>query len=253
CDGTNPDCPADALRPTSFTCRASAGVCDVADNCDGANAACPADAKSTAVCRAAAGGCDVAESCDGVADACPADVLVSSGTTCRAAAGSCDVAEACTGLLASCPPDVFVPNSTPCNDGNVCTTPDTCQAGACVGTPAPTSCADHFLCYLTRGSFAGTATLQDQFETAVASLVRARHLCTPAEKNGEPVLDTNIHLKSYMIRQTPTHVRQTNLLITNQFGQIRVNTIKPDLLFVPANKSLVSQPPAPVNTAHNVD
>jgi hypothetical protein len=48
-------------------------------------------------------------------------------------------------------------------------------------------------------------------------------------------------------------VRRTNLLITNQFGQIRVDTIKPDLLFVPAHKSLVSQPPPPDNNAHAVD
>jgi hypothetical protein len=61
-------------------CRASAGVCDVAESCDGAGNDCPAGLASwpaSTECRAAvAGGCDVAESCTGASAACPADVVV---------------------------------------------------------------------------------------------------------------------------------------------------------------------------------
>src|SRR2546422_9272812 len=33
CTGTNASCPADAVKPSSFECRASAGVCDTAESC----------------------------------------------------------------------------------------------------------------------------------------------------------------------------------------------------------------------------
>ncbi len=82
-------------------CRASAGACDPAESCPVASATCPADAKRMGVCRAAAGDCDVAESCNGVSNACPSNSLA--------------------------------PNGTSCNDGDVCTSPDECQSGSCVG------------------------------------------------------------------------------------------------------------------------
>jgi hypothetical protein len=89
-------------RRARRTCRASAGVCDVAESCDGVNDDCPADGfqPSSTVCRparrvrrrravhgdgrrvsrrreehgglpAGRGDCDVAESCDGVSNTCP--------------------------------------------------------------------------------------------------------------------------------------------------------------------------------------
>jgi len=179
------------------------------------------------------------------------------GTPCRPAAGSCDVAEVCTGLSSTCPSDITVPDTTPCNDANTCTTSDACLGGVCVGTPDPTSCVDHFLCYKTRQPSApyNNATLVDSFDGSVAATVKkARYLCTPAENDGGPVLDNVTHLKAYKFRQTPTHVRETNLLVTNDsFGSIRLDTTRPDLLYVPAAKSLVTQPLPPDNNLHNVD
>ena len=42
-----------AFSPTTVTCRASAGICDVAETCDGTGAACPGDgfAATSVVCR----------------------------------------------------------------------------------------------------------------------------------------------------------------------------------------------------------
>jgi len=212
--------------------------------------------KSTAVCRPAAGTCDVAESCDGSSDTCPADVLAPTGTTCRAAAGACDVAEVCTGLSGACPPDVFLPNNTPCDDSNACTTPDSCQGGVCVGTPSPGTCADHYLCYKAKISGFTAVTgvhLVDTWEDVMASVLKARQLCTPADKNGEGIVDATTHLESYTFRQTTPHVRQT-VATTNQFGNLSLTTTKPDTLFVPTAKSLgPSSPPAPDNNAINVD
>jgi hypothetical protein len=255
CDGTNPTCPADAFVPSNVTCRPSAGVCDIADHCPGTGAACPPDAKSTAVCRPSAGSCDVAESCNGTSDTCPADAFAPTGASCRAAAGTCDVAEVCTGLTGTCPPDISLPNGTPCDDLNTCTTPDTCQGGTCTGTPSPGTCADHFLCY--KAKIRGftpipSVSLADEFESVTASLVKARHLCTPADKNGEGINDPNTHLETYSARQTTAHVRQT-VLTTNQFPAISLTTTKPDLLFVPTAKSLVASPPPPDDNLHDVD
>ena len=133
CDGASGACPADVLVTAGVECRASGGDCDLAESCTGTSAACPVDAKRTGECRASAGDCDVAESCDGVSDTCPPDTLRPATFVCRAATGDCDVAETCTGTSPSCPADTLEPDGSGCDDGNSCTTPDTCVAGQCQG------------------------------------------------------------------------------------------------------------------------
>src|SRR5262249_30679860 len=157
--------------------------------------------------------------CDGSSNACPADALAPAGTTCRSATGICDVAETCTGLSAACPPDVAAPNGTPCNDNNSCTTPDACQGGVCVGTPDPTSCADHFLCYKVKPTapFAGVADvhLVDQFEDIHAAVRKAKALCPPADAGGG-IADSATHLQAYTIKAlsgTPKFARRTGVRI----------------------------------------
>jgi hypothetical protein len=238
-------------------------VCDNAENCTGTSAPCPADQKSTAVCRAAAGVCDVAESCDGVNDTCPADQLAPASTVCRAASGTCDVAETCTGTSTTCPADVAEPDGTSCNDGNLCTTPDTCEGGVCVGTPAPGSCGDHYLCYKVKPQAPFTKVLGvhlvDQFEDITADITKLRELCTPVSKNGEPVNDDVTHLAAYSFKAvsgTPHFARTTHIRLDNQVtapGGLFVDTIKRDLLLVPTNKNLSTPPPAPDNDAIGVD
>src|SRR5439155_861439 len=87
CTGSSSTCPANAFSSSTTTCRASAGLCDTPENCTGSSAACPPDGKSTAVCRASAGPCDVAESCDGVGNNCPPDGFQPATPVCRASAG----------------------------------------------------------------------------------------------------------------------------------------------------------------------
>jgi hypothetical protein len=131
----NDDCPADAFVSSSTTCRASAGVCDLAENCTGSSAACPADAKSTAVCRAAAGVCDLTETCDGVNDDCPADSVSGAFVVCRPSAGICDVVENCDGVGVNCPADGFQSTSSVCRaSAGVCDVAENCT-GAGVACP----------------------------------------------------------------------------------------------------------------------
>ncbi|WP_282421188.1 MYXO-CTERM sorting domain-containing protein [Polyangium sp. 15x6] len=77
------------------------------------------------VCRASVGVCDVAEACDGAANDCPADAKAAAGTECRASAGACDVAETCDGQTLDCPADGFAIDGTPCAAG-------ACEGGVCM-------------------------------------------------------------------------------------------------------------------------
>ena len=116
CNGTALTCPADGFLTAGTTCRAASGVCDVAETCSGTSAACPANGFAAAgtVCRASAGACDAPETCSGTASTCPADALAVAGTVCRPALGACDVAETCSGSSATCPVDLLAAAGTTC-------------------------------------------------------------------------------------------------------------------------------------------
>jgi hypothetical protein len=260
CTGSGVNCPADALSPSGTVCRASAGTCDVAETCDGSTAGCPADgfAPSSTTCRPSVGTCDVAENCTGSGAACPADGFEPTGTSCRAAAGVCDVAEVCTGLSGTCPADLTLPNGTPCDDTNTCTSPDTCQGGICTGTPLG-NCTDHYLCYKSKRQSVFTPALNvrlvDQFEDIRVDVKQLKDICTPADKNGEGVIDAVTHVNSYSMKArtgTPRFVRRTNVRVDNQLigSPFFIDVFKRDLLLVPSNKNL-SGPTTPPTT--NVD
>jgi hypothetical protein len=200
----------------------------------------------------------VAEECSGSDAQCPTDAFQPSSVECRAAAGVCDLAESCTGLGAACPPDLSLPDGTSCSDGSTCTVGDTCQSGACVGTPTLDTCLDDFLCYRSRATgFTSIPSvhLVDAFEDQTFTARKPKNLCTPADKNdGNGTVDPATHLVSYQIRSNGgTHIRRTNLRVTNQLGTLEVDTIRPDLLLVPAAKSLTSPPSPPAFNSHAVD
>jgi hypothetical protein len=94
--------------------------------------------------------------------------------------------------------------------------------------------------------------LVDQFETGDWQVVKGKGLCTPADLNGTGVNDPATHLRSYQIKAvppTPRHQRRTLVHVTNGLGanggDLRVDTVKPDLLLVPADKDLHVDPPLP--------
>lgn len=154
CDGVAKTCPADAKKPNGTACtsdgnpcsldicngssnlcqhpagnagavcRATAGVCDVAETCTGASTTCPPDAflNFTNLCRPQNGGCDIQENCSGSSPNCPPDSPRLNGFVCRASAGVCDVSETCDGVNFACPADAKKPSGTACaSDGNPCT------------------------------------------------------------------------------------------------------------------------------------
>src|SRR2546428_418500 len=205
----------------------------------------------------APGACGVREGCTGQRPSGPPDARQQNGAVCRPGTGVCDPAETCDGVNVACPPDAFAPDGTPCNDGSACTDNDACFRGACVGTTNVDACLDDFYCYKTKPS-AGESRftpvtgvhLVDQFDDLHFDVVKPRFLCPPADKNSQGIVDPATHLRAYAIRAvrgTPRYSPRTNILVTNQLGDIHVNTIRPDLLLVPAAKSLTAppSPPAP--------
>jgi len=183
CDGVNPNCPADAFKPSSTLCRPAAGECDIDDFCPGNGPNCSADAKKGAgtpctpdgnpctldqcdgtsptcqhppgnagtVCRAAAGDCDVAEACSGTSTTCPVDGFKSSATVCRAAAGDCDIPENCTGTSATCPADSFKSSTTVCRAAaGDCDVPENCT-GTSATCPADTLKSSSTVCRAAAG------------------------------------------------------------------------------------------------------
>jgi hypothetical protein len=234
------------------------GDCDVAENCDG-NGACPVDGFLTSgtECRGVAGDCDVAEECTGSSAACPTDDVVTAGTECRGVSGVCDVAETCDGSSTACPTDGVAPDGTACEDGNVCTTADTCTGGVCQGSGGGgEGCADAFMCYKSKATvFAPVlgVSVDDAIDGATIVDVKAhKNLCVPSDQDGGGIIDAATHLTGYKIKATG-HVKQTGIVIQNAVGSLSLDTIRPDLLFAPANVDPMNPPSAPDGSSHNVN
>src|SRR5207249_9833083 len=109
CSGTSHP-SVDGFQPSTFTCRASAGQCDVAETCTGTSGACPADgfASSATLCTGTSqgGACDddAADHCSGTSNTC-VDVFQASTDRKSVAEGQCDVAETRTRTSSTGPED----------------------------------------------------------------------------------------------------------------------------------------------------
>ena len=129
------------------------------------------------------------------------------------------------------------------NEGAACTTEATCG-----GTEDVTA-----FCTPNKFPTGVQVTLTDQFETNLFDVQKPTSLCNPANKNGEDpsaVTDPE-HLEAYQITEAkgrPKHVKRTDLTVTNQFGSLQLDTIKPSRLLVPTAKSRTGPVPEPVPT-----
>ena len=194
CTGTSASCPADTKKTNGTACTDDGNLC-TADQCDGSNVLCqhPAGNAGT-VCRASAGICDVAEVCTGTSTSCPADGKAPNGTTCSdgnaCTTGDSCQSGTCTGTVVTCTAqdqchtagtcnqstgvcsNPVAANGTTCSDGNACTTGDSCQSGTCSGT-------------------AVTCTAQDQCHTA-GTCNQSTGVCSnPVAANGTTCSDGN--------------------------------------------------------------
>ncbi len=104
---------------------------------------------------------------------------------------------------------------------------------------------DHYKCYVATGATvdAGVA-LQDQFGQTSAIVLSPRLFCTPAAKNGEPILDPVTHLTCY--DTTPPGVAPGPVPILNQFlpAPDQLLLVEADMLCAPGTKQ-IQPPPGP--------
>ena len=103
-------------------------------------------------------------------------------------------------------------------------------------TNPPGAPADHFLAYKTKAEkvppFAKITgvSLVDQFESGAFDVLAPADLLVPADKNGEGIADAVTHLRAYKIKASrggPKHVKQLGVSVTNQFGTLSLDTMKP--------------------------
>ena len=111
------------------------------------------------------------------------------------------------------------------------------------------------MCYeVDRQPFATISGINLSNDFSNASTVdvrRLKRLCAPANKNDEdpqaPLLPE--HLAGYsIIRSDPRFQTHFSQEVTNQFGTITMDVVRPDLLMVPTAKSLSGSPDAPADS-----
>jgi hypothetical protein len=177
-------------------------------------------------------------------------------TPCPPDNNECTLDPACNPATGQCthPP---APDSTPCTDTdqNACTVAG-CEAGQCV-QPHVEVCQtpDHFQCYEIKPRAFSTLSgisVEDQFGLHSEKVRFPHRLCAPANKNGEdPTAPSHPdHLQGH--RVSGPNVRVANLDVTNQFGTIKLDITKPDVLMEPTLKTLALPGPAAPPTDPNV-
>src|SRR5205814_6998576 len=123
CPGTSGACPADGFASPSTRCAGASqgGACDddAPDHCTGTSNSCVDVFRAASyTCRISAGQCDVAETCTGTSGACPVNVFASASTTCTGTSqgGACDdnMVDHRTGTSNACV-DVFASARVPCH------------------------------------------------------------------------------------------------------------------------------------------
>lgn len=124
--------------------------------------------------------------------------------------------------------------------------------------PTPDGLLDRFHCYGVRapgGAPGIDVTLVDRFGTTTVGVADPRRVCNPANVAGnDPTApDHEGHLLGYRIKRSGPIVQLPRRQdITNQFGTVTVDLVRPELLLVPSAKSLTGPPPPldPVTVDH---
>ncbi|HXJ35130.1 MAG TPA: penicillin acylase family protein [Candidatus Eisenbacteria bacterium] len=106
---------------------------------------------------------------------------------------------------------------------------------------------DAFLCYQARTTkhtarFTPVAgiSLADRIETRLSDATKPKALCSPGGVNGGTTVDPATRLESYRASSSPgqpSHVRQT-LVVSDRFGTLSLDTLKPDRLLLPTGVTL---------------
>jgi hypothetical protein len=108
--------------------------------------------------------------------------------------------------------------------------------------PPPPGDGENFKCYTAKFDPRGprftrrTATLEDQFRTTDARILRPYELCTPVSKNGDGIENEAAHLMCYKFYDTGPRGRRS-VQVTDQFGTEEMIAGSGRVLCVPALKN----------------
>src|SRR5262245_39956824 len=140
----------------------------------------------------------------------------------------------------------------PCNDLNPCTIDDVCQAGTCLGTPAPERCENGHLCYRARdrGDFGARpgVSLSDFFENGPAAVERPAAICPPADAASGGSVEPGLDLLSYAIESSAVRPNVGNVVVADRFGTLEVNVYRTDRVLALAATAFGNPPPGVPNS-----
>ncbi len=120
------------------TCIGNPVVCTALDQCHAAGMCVQGSGLCTNPSAPDGTTCTGTNLCDQTY-ACTGGACIGSNPVVCTASGQCQVAGSCNPSTGACSGSSSAPNGTPCNDGNACTTNDSCTGGVCSGT-AVTGC-----------------------------------------------------------------------------------------------------------------
>ncbi|MCC6763186.1 MAG: right-handed parallel beta-helix repeat-containing protein [Deltaproteobacteria bacterium] len=177
------------------------------------------------------------------ASASPTATATSTGTPTPTASASPTATTTSTGTPTPTPTATPTGMSTPTATSTADPTETPPPPTATVPGPTPTpGDLDHFQCYETHRPplrLSGVS-LVDHFGASTVRVLRGKRFCAPADKNGEDPtapLDPD-HLAAYTIKQTtPRFTPVRGFIVTNQFGAVALDLVRPDALLVPSAKS----------------
>lgn len=169
---------------------------------------------------------------------------------------ACDVGAVEQGAGAEPPPPVlahFLCYRTAASAGRMCSGASPAPGAACA-TEEDCGGEESVTAFCGRNTLPRglQVVLTDRFEGGVRfDLEKLRDLCTPADKDGEDpeAPGRPDQLQTYKIKEVkgePRHEKRAGILVQNQFGELRVDTVKPSNLLVPTAASETGPVPAPV-------
>ena len=153
------------------------------------------------------------------------------------------------------PADAFTCYKVSSSKSGICSRGSANEGAACA---ADAECGGGGIC--EKNKFAGTEVfLEDAIDTGGLVGHEAAHVkqqCLPAGSDGDAPADALTHLTAYPIKVTkggPKHSRQTGIGVVNQFGFLRLNTIKAALLLLPSAQSVAGPIDQLDGASHEVD
>ncbi len=154
----------------------------------------------------------------------------------------------------------LVETGAPCDDGLACSSDDSCQQGACVGTWTEATCGlDAFKIYKAKKAPGGarfarpTVAFADQFGANVTTLVKLSATGNPAGTDGAAANVPEVHLDCYKAKDAKrtSAVRGWQVTGSDAFGSTVIDVGKPTGLCMPSAHDLwappAALPPGPVS------